>query len=189
MTKKVKVPEELLKAARRVARSVEEKSGKKKTESDLVKMLEAHETDVDAAKKGSPLSSLDLAKVLVGMKVDKSSSASKGHEDMTPPVRRGHREDTGYRSRPPPLKLMPRSQTNLQLSRRRINILGGERLGIFEQEKDYVSSRSILDTWKQLQAEELKFMVTHPPRNAFEEMIRWTEQGKMWKYPINNELG
>ena len=25
------------------------------------------------------------------------------------------------------------------------------------------------------------------PNNSFEEMIQWTEEGKMWPYPINNE--
>lgn len=25
------------------------------------------------------------------------------------------------------------------------------------------------------------------PRNAFEEQIEWTENGKMWPYPIDNE--
>lgn len=60
MTKKIHIPEELLKAARKVASSVKGKDGKK-TESDLVKMLEAHGTDVDAATTGKQLPSLDMA--------------------------------------------------------------------------------------------------------------------------------
>lgn len=27
------------------------------------------------------------------------------------------------------------------------------------------------------------------PRNAFEEMMMWTKQGKVWNFPINNEQG
>ena len=27
------------------------------------------------------------------------------------------------------------------------------------------------------------------PRNAFEEQIEWTKQGKMWTFPIDNEAG
>ena len=27
------------------------------------------------------------------------------------------------------------------------------------------------------------------PRNALEEMIQWTKEGKLWEYPINNEAG
>ena len=28
-----------------------------------------------------------------------------------------------------------------------------------------------------------------PAANAFEEQIRWTEEGKFWKFPIDNEQG
>ncbi|KAF6029598.1 mRpS31 [Bugula neritina] len=44
------------------------------------------------------------------------------------------------------------------------------------------------DTWKkqfETQLEESKFF----PHNAFEEMIQWTEEGKLWKFPIDNEQG
>ena len=27
------------------------------------------------------------------------------------------------------------------------------------------------------------------PRNAFEEQIEWTKQGKLWTFPIDNEAG
>ncbi|XP_023224765.1 28S ribosomal protein S31, mitochondrial-like [Centruroides sculpturatus] len=43
--------------------------------------------------------------------------------------------------------------------------------------------------WNELKEHNLKLLVTHPPKNAFEEMIRWTEEGKLWKFPINNEQG
>jgi len=44
------------------------------------------------------------------------------------------------------------------------------------------------DTWKKqfdTQLEESKFF----PHNAFEEMIQWTEEEKLWKFPIDNEQG
>ena len=34
---------------------------------------------------------------------------------------------------------------------------------------------------------ELSLLSTKPPRNALEEFILWTEQGKLWKFPIDNE--
>jgi len=40
-----------------------------------------------------------------------------------------------------------------------------------------------------LEAEESKRLMTLPPSNAFEEMIRWTEEGKLWTFPIDNEQG
>lgn len=54
------VTDELIRAARRVAQSVKG-ADHKKTESDLLKMLKAHEMDVEAARSGQPLQSLDLA--------------------------------------------------------------------------------------------------------------------------------
>lgn len=54
------ITDELIRAARRVAQSVKGPD-KKKTESDLLKMLQAHELDVEAARTGQPLQSLDLA--------------------------------------------------------------------------------------------------------------------------------
>ena len=54
------VVDELIRAARRVSKSVNGPD-KKKTESDLLKMLKAHEVDVEAARTGQPLQSLDLA--------------------------------------------------------------------------------------------------------------------------------
>ena len=41
----------------------------------------------------------------------------------------------------------------------------------------------------QLEAEDSKCLMSLPPSNAFEEMIRWTEEGKLWTFPIDNELG
>ena len=40
-----------------------------------------------------------------------------------------------------------------------------------------------------LEAEDTKQLMTLPPTNAFEEMIRWTEEGKLWTFPIDNEQG
>lgn len=46
-----------------------------------------------------------------------------------------------------------------------------------------------LATWSRLEKRELKLAVTHPPSNYFEKMILWTDQKKIWKFPIDNEQG
>jgi small subunit ribosomal protein S31 len=75
----------------------------------------------------------------------------------------------------------------------KINIFGGEPLGIFEVPESPVGTTSDVlsevTTWHRLEARELRLAVTHPPSNIFEEMIQWTEQGKLWHFPINNEQG
>ena len=43
--------------------------------------------------------------------------------------------------------------------------------------------------WERIHARELRLSVAHPPANAWEEMVAWTEQGKLWHLPVNNEQG
>lgn len=43
--------------------------------------------------------------------------------------------------------------------------------------------------WNLCEEKELQSFATEYPTNAFEEMIRWTEEGKLWKFPIDNEQG
>jgi small subunit ribosomal protein S31 len=75
----------------------------------------------------------------------------------------------------------------------KINIFGGEPLGIFKTPESQADKTSDVPpevtTWQRLEARELRLAVTHPPSNIFEEMIHWTEQGKLWHFPINNEQG
>lgn len=73
-----------------------------------------------------------------------------------------------------------------------VDLFGGEKpLNIFKV-GDAASNQTaddILSTWSRLQERELKLAVTHPPSNYFQKMALWTEQGKLWKFPIDNEQG
>jgi len=42
----------------------------------------------------------------------------------------------------------------------------------------------VSDLWK----EAMKLKQGYPD-DGFEEMARWTEEGKLWQYPIDNEQG
>ncbi|XP_076766723.1 mitochondrial ribosomal protein S31 [Xylocopa sonorina] len=46
-----------------------------------------------------------------------------------------------------------------------------------------------LKIWNSCEEKVLKSIVTQYPENAFHEMIEWTNQGKVWKFPIDNEQG
>lgn len=70
-----------------------------------------------------------------------------------------------------------------------VNLFGEKPLGIFKSDTELKESVDILSTWSYLQARELKLAVTHPPSNYFQKMALWTEQGKLWKFPIDNEQG
>lgn len=43
--------------------------------------------------------------------------------------------------------------------------------------------------WDMDFAHQLSEVTNQMPRNGLEEMIQWTKEGKMWQYPINNEIG
>ena len=70
-----------------------------------------------------------------------------------------------------------------------VNLFGEEPLGIFKDPSVLRDGEDLLPTWTQLHERELKLFITHPPKNYFEKMSLWTEQGKVWKFPIDNEQG
>lgn len=67
-----------------------------------------------------------------------------------------------------------------------VDLFGGTPLNIFEKVSTAIDPCT---TWSKLAKRELKLTVTHPPRNYFEKMALWTDQGKVWKFPIDNEQG
>lgn len=59
---------------------------------------------------------------------------------------------------------------------------------IFKDMKENTSLPE-LSTWKSLEQRELELISNQAPRNFFQEMIQWTESGKLWTFPIDNEYG
>jgi len=78
-----------------------------------------------------------------------------------------------------------------------LDLFGATPLGVFTAEtatettdpdaktKEY----PVLRTWQRCEERELTLMSTPPPRNALEEYIEWTDDGKLWQFPIDNEQG
>lgn len=50
-------------------------------------------------------------------------------------------------------------------------------------------AEKLMSLWEKVQQEQVDMFAQLPPTNAFEEMIQWTKQGKLWQFPINNEQG
>ena len=73
----------------------------------------------------------------------------------------------------------------------RVDIFGGRPLNIFKDVQSEAKKADLpeLSTWKKLVSRELRLAATQPPANIYEEMILWTEQGKLWHFPIDNERG
>uniref|UniRef100_A0A8D0CI89 Small ribosomal subunit protein mS31 n=1 Tax=Scleropages formosus TaxID=113540 RepID=A0A8D0CI89_SCLFO len=85
--------------------------------------------------------------------------------------------------------------SSLRSVRRKMQ-LGGKRLNIFTQvdakakeEVAAVPAPLTLSLWDVEFANTIGTVVNTLPRNGFEEMIEWTKEGKLWKYPIDNEAG
>lgn len=70
----------------------------------------------------------------------------------------------------------------------KIELFGSSPLGIFTRPQELKESVGNI-TWTALQNRDLRLAVTQPPSNYFQQMILWTDQGKLWKFPIDNEQG
>ncbi|RVE51941.1 hypothetical protein evm_003407 [Chilo suppressalis] len=136
--------------------------------------------------------STSLSDLLIGMKVDRSK------ESETRPLSRGQqvkkfveRPETDrqvrYIQRKKEHSSDSRQSRTSSMQATTINIFDGEPLGIFKAKEPNYGTK--LDVWESLKQRELNLATSQPPANYFQKMILWTEQGKVWKFPINNEQG
>ncbi|XP_067674347.1 small ribosomal subunit protein mS31-like isoform X2 [Haliotis asinina] len=85
----------------------------------------------------------------------------------------------------------PRTQSAAAKQRqiRNFKLFAGEGLGIFDHVAlDKTETTRQRSLWDEVQEETLAALQQNPT-NAFEEMIEWTKEGKLWTFPINNEAG
>lgn len=69
------------------------------------------------------------------------------------------------------------------------DLFGAEPLGIFTDAAKLKENDDSLTTWSKLEKHEVRLHMSYAPRNYFEKMAYWTEQGKVWHFPIDNEQG
>ncbi|XP_049598330.1 small ribosomal subunit protein mS31 [Syngnathus scovelli] len=148
-------------------------------ESELLKQLRQHESITEAHKKGDVN---NLGVLIADMKVGKKSNrqnAWPANQIRFDDDGRGYTHDRGITA-------------ELDSVRKKNNLFTGRRLNIFsstsdEDRVDATFARPSL--WDADFANQLASSVNQMPRNAFEEMIQWTKEGKLWHYPIDNEAG
>ncbi|KAJ0182315.1 hypothetical protein K1T71_001684 [Dendrolimus kikuchii] len=140
--------------------------------------------------------STTLSDLLIGMKIDRT----KETDDVLQKETRGQQVKRIFskaQTELPRSKYVPRqvrTDTSQESTGKRtapqttsVNIFSGEPLGIFKaREPNYGTT---LDVWDSLKEREVTLATTQPPANYFQKMILWTEQGKIWKFPIDNEQG
>lgn len=69
------------------------------------------------------------------------------------------------------------------------DVFGGKPIGIFESVENLQSKEDTLKIWRKLEQHDLRLRMSMAPRNYFEKMAYWTEEGKIWHFPIDNEQG
>jgi len=163
-------PKNIVQAAKKVAESFG--GDTRQTEMELLSKLLG----------GSPEQKAKLSDVIAGMKISKEEDGQKRSDYEQ--KRSEFVRDSSYRQ---PRYQPPRAATRkrMETPAMSVNLFGTEPLGIFTDSNH--KSVDFLDTWKRLEERELRLAVTHPPSNYFEKMALWTQQGKLWKFPIDNE--
>ncbi|XP_050091281.1 28S ribosomal protein S31, mitochondrial isoform X2 [Anopheles aquasalis] len=193
-------PRDLAQATRNVANSLG--GDAKKTESELLSKL----LGSSAAGEGGD----SLANIITGMAVDrdaqgkardptrstlvKKSIDSKRSKQQQRAADDTQRSDFASKDRSDRKRANQKQKQLQQLQSTpggpgSVKLFDGEPLGIFTDLASLKDVPDKLPTWQKLQERELKLSVTHPPANYFQKMALWTEQGKLWKFPIDNEQG
>ncbi|MFH4974325.1 hypothetical protein AB6A40_001034 [Gnathostoma spinigerum] len=95
----------------------------------------------------------------------------------------GDRDSKGGRTTQPELTVV-----EVDPKMENIFVRSNERLGIFDPEEIKSFEERHLNYWKEWDSAAARLSnESFGPKNGFEEMIEWTNKGKMWPYPIDNE--
>ncbi|XP_070568520.1 small ribosomal subunit protein mS31-like [Ptychodera flava] len=196
----LRIEPELLEAAKSVAESLP--GDVKETESDLLKQLRSHDEATAAGKKGE---AADFSNLMSGLKV-KQQPSKKHKEGMSTALGYDNRYedsilvDSGLPGDGLSREVGSKGREAPYRRQRRRSLFDRHRLFIFspksesEQESKLVAASMEMKTkppsiWEIEHQKDLESLVAIQPRNGFEEMIEWTKEGKLWKYPIDNEQG
>uniref|UniRef100_A0A3B3B827 Small ribosomal subunit protein mS31 n=2 Tax=Oryzias melastigma TaxID=30732 RepID=A0A3B3B827_ORYME len=148
-------------------------------ESELLRQLRQRKALSEAQKRGDMK---NIGVIIADMKVGKNSNrqnAWPSDQIRFDDDGRGYTHDRGITS-------------ELAGVRKWRNVFQAKRLSIFSPatEKDGVKPALAKPTlWDMDFAHQLCQSTNQMPRNGFEEMIQWTKEGKVWQYPIDNEIG
>ncbi|NXN93622.1 RT31 protein, partial [Rhinopomastus cyanomelas] len=170
--------QELVEAASAVASSLPHK--KKQVQSELLARLRQHEETTDKQKK---VGLVDIRKVIAEMAVKRQSPAKIGlwsSSGISVDLDEGLQKIKPERSSPQYF-----DSTRILKGRKRLNIFT-EASAETESALETVSAPTI---WDLEFAKQIAAVTAQPPRNGFEEMIQWTEDGILWEFPIDNEAG
>lgn len=205
-----KANKNIFKAVKDVASMLgEDQQQQTQTESELLAKLlgQEHKMTAEKAANGETVnaagksktkeSDLSLSELIVGMKIDRNSRETQNTRSDY--VRRTLAAAKNFQQQPRREGLVDRQLQSTQKREQKrpkreaetytgsVNLFGAEPLGIFKEPNELKDTPDKLKTWSHLQRYELQLQVTHPPSNYYEKIALWTEQGKVWRFPIDNE--
>lgn len=179
--------EKLADAASSVAQSIGGDTAR--IESELLNLLRIYNSEPNDASVKKSKSAVKLGDLLSGMKIDRSQPKSTSAAEFKTVDRAQRVRDVlGQSSGSLGMERTTKKYKKPMDSYMPINLFSSEPLDIFKNFNESVN-RPTLSTWDRLYKKSLKMAVTHPPKNIYEQMVIWTEQGKLWKFPIDNEQG
>ncbi|XP_015789121.1 28S ribosomal protein S31, mitochondrial-like [Tetranychus urticae] len=204
----------LEKVAKKIGNKIDGEEGKK-TKEGLMKMVSLQ---FEESKVPDSNAMANIANILKDLPVEVSKKMSKGMTTNKDQQRFADKQENrfadrkenrfgdkegnrsrSWRDRPPQLDFRNRTTNfdrkdgrNYQERPHRqhdyVNYNAAKPLNLFDNKSpngDYFT----LETWKRLRDEEMDLEFRKPPKNAFDEMIQMTKEGKLWSYPIDNEAG
>ncbi|KAM5181309.1 small ribosomal subunit protein mS31 [Mantella aurantiaca] len=136
---------------------------KNQVESELLRHLRLHKQMIEKQGKED----MNIKNVISGMQVQQKSKQFKKEDELMPNI------------------LIKSKKSSPKL-------VTGKRLNIFPVppvSKEQTITESSPTLWDIELAKEIATASESPARNGFEEMIQWTNEGKLWTFPINNEAG
>ena len=156
-------------------------------ESELLVRLKQLNKDTVEAKRENEISGEEMNSILSDMKVDKPLSKEKKKMVTGSEKTDLSMEQVAFLQKRAKLRRQKSSHNELKST---IDLKRGIPMGIFtEPMEESKQEAESLKMWKACRDRELDILSRPPPRNALDEMILQTKQGKLWHFPINNEQG
>lgn len=197
---KIEKSEDIIVAAKNVANMIEgDAEQKKETESELLaKLLNHINSGAGSAVKDDnkkDLGDMSLNDLIVGMKIDRQKKSTNDTRTDYQISRSQFVRNVLDNQRP------SRDENYKKFQDRRkklteppqftgsVNLFGSEPLGIFTKPNELRNQTDLLPTWTLLHEKELKLIGTRPAKNYFEKIVKWTDDNKVWNFPIDNEQG
>lgn len=181
------IDSDIVEAARDVAKQFKKPV---KAESELLKRLKQVAQETDQAKRENEVSGEDLGSLFGDMRIDRPTPKTfkKTAETLKNASERQQlsMEQMAFLQKRAKLRRADLASKQVETS---VDLESGVKLGIFTGPVTDSSDSGLLGTWRRCQERELGILSTPPPRNALEEMILQTKQGKLWHFPVDNEQG